>query len=90
MSRTDENISIYERKIGGIQENGTWRRRPNFELYQSYKESDIINFIKMRRTKWAGHVVRMNEDRTIKKKSSMFNQLAHEERACQIVDGLMA
>ncbi|GFS78540.1 uncharacterized protein TNCV_3147791 [Trichonephila clavipes] len=73
MSRTDENmISIYERKIlrfifGGIQENGTWRRRSNFELYQSYKESDIVNFIKIQRTKWAGHVVRMNEDRTTKK-----------------------
>ncbi|GFW23488.1 nuclear receptor subfamily 2 group C member 1-A [Trichonephila clavipes] len=45
MSRTDENmISIYERKIlrfifGGIQGNGTWRRRSNLELYQSYKVS---------------------------------------------------
>ncbi|GFU31869.1 uncharacterized protein TNCV_1111301 [Trichonephila clavipes] len=71
MSRTGENISIYERKIlrfsfGGIQENGTWRRS-NFELYQSYKESDIVNFIKMQRIKWAGHVVRMDEDRTTKK-----------------------
>ncbi|GFT75097.1 uncharacterized protein TNCV_2244711 [Trichonephila clavipes] len=39
MSRTDEStVSIYEKKIsrfifGGIQENGTWRRRSNFELY---------------------------------------------------------
>ncbi|GFX97648.1 hypothetical protein TNCV_2842081 [Trichonephila clavipes] len=57
-------ISIYERKIlriifGGIQENGTWRRRSNLELYQSYKEFDIVNFIKVQRIKWAGHVVRM-------------------------------
>ncbi|GFV78275.1 uncharacterized protein TNCV_94351 [Trichonephila clavipes] len=72
MSRTDENISIYERKIlrfifGGIQKNGTWRRRSNSELSESYNESDIVNFIKLRRIKWSGHVVRMNEDRTTKK-----------------------
>ncbi|GFT11914.1 uncharacterized protein TNCV_2319341 [Trichonephila clavipes] len=95
MSRTDENmISIYERKIlrsifGGIQENGTWRRRSNLELYRSYKESDIVNFIKICQNKWAGHVIRMNENRTTKK-SSMLNQLAHEERAGKISDGLMA
>ncbi|PRD32750.1 UNVERIFIED_CONTAM: hypothetical protein NCL1_19545 [Trichonephila clavipes] len=68
MSRADENMtSIYERKIlrlifGGIQENGTWRRRSNFELYQSYNASDIVNFIKIQRIKCTGHVVRMNED----------------------------
>ncbi|GFS73312.1 uncharacterized protein TNCV_4711921 [Trichonephila clavipes] len=96
MSRTDENtISIYERKIlrfifGGIQEIGTWQRRSNFELYQSYKESDIVNFIKIQRIKWAGHIVRMDVDRTTKKKSSKPNQLAHGEKAGQIFDGLMA
>ncbi|GFU50825.1 uncharacterized protein TNCV_2495291 [Trichonephila clavipes] len=73
MSQTDENmISIYERKIlrfvfGGIQENGTWRRRSNLDLYQSCKESDIVNFIKIQRIKWAGQVVRMDENRTTKK-----------------------
>ncbi|GFW00594.1 uncharacterized protein TNCV_2283401 [Trichonephila clavipes] len=73
MSRTDENmIGIYEKKIlrfifGGIQENGTWRRRSNFELYQSYKESDIVNFIKIQRIKWTGQVVRIDEDSFTKK-----------------------
>ncbi|GFU51909.1 uncharacterized protein TNCV_3734151 [Trichonephila clavipes] len=75
ISGTDENmISIYERKIlrfilGGIQRNGTWRRRSNFELSQSYKESDIVNFVKIQRIKWPGPVVRMNEDHTTKKSS---------------------
>ncbi|GFU74535.1 uncharacterized protein TNCV_550741 [Trichonephila clavipes] len=96
MSRTDENmISIPEEKIlrfifGGIQENGTWRRRSNLELYQSYKESDIVNFIKIQLIKGAGHVIRMNEDRTTLKMSSILNQLVHEERAGQMLDGLMA
>ncbi|GFV66961.1 uncharacterized protein TNCV_1264471 [Trichonephila clavipes] len=73
MSRTDENmISIYKGKIlrfifGGIQGNGPWRRSSKLELCQSYKESDIANFIKIQRIKWAGHVIRMNEDRTTKK-----------------------
>ncbi|GFW91625.1 uncharacterized protein TNCV_4500441 [Trichonephila clavipes] len=73
MSRAYENIMrIYKRKIlrfifGGIQENGTGRRRSNFELYQSYKEPDIINYIKIQRNKREGHVVRMDEDRTTKK-----------------------
>ncbi|GFU81872.1 uncharacterized protein TNCV_2536811 [Trichonephila clavipes] len=44
-----------------------WRRRSSFELYQSYNESGIVNFIKIQRIKWAAHVVRMNEDRTTKK-----------------------
>ncbi|GFY27318.1 hypothetical protein TNCV_2069381 [Trichonephila clavipes] len=65
------------------------RRRSNLELYQSNKESDIVTFIIIQRIKWAGHVVRMDENRTIKK-SSMPNQFAHEERADQILDGFMA
>ncbi|GFU27584.1 uncharacterized protein TNCV_283021 [Trichonephila clavipes] len=73
MSRKDENmIRIYERKIlrfilEGIQENGTWRRRSNLELCRSFKESDIVNFVKIQRIKWAGHVIIMNEDHTTKK-----------------------
>ncbi|GFW06000.1 uncharacterized protein TNCV_4477941 [Trichonephila clavipes] len=73
MSRTVEiKIITYERKIlrfifGGIQENVTWRKRSNLELYQSYKESDTVNFIKIQRIKWEGHVVRMDENRTAKK-----------------------
>ncbi|GFS56833.1 uncharacterized protein TNCV_2222401 [Trichonephila clavipes] len=73
MSRTDEiMISIYERSIlrfifGGVHKNGMWRRRSNLELYQSYKESEIVNFIKIQRIKWTGHVVRMDENRTTEK-----------------------
>ncbi|GFT13942.1 uncharacterized protein TNCV_2615801 [Trichonephila clavipes] len=71
ISKHENMISLYERKIlrfifKGIQENGTWRRS-NFELYQSYKESNIVNFLKIQRIKWAGHVVRMNENCTTKK-----------------------
>ncbi|GFX66968.1 uncharacterized protein TNCV_4180931 [Trichonephila clavipes] len=73
MSRTDEIMtSIYERKIlrfifGGIQDNWTWRRTRNTELYQSYQLSGIVSFIKILRIKWAGHVVIMGEIHTTKK-----------------------
>ncbi|GFU84288.1 hypothetical protein TNCV_619551 [Trichonephila clavipes] len=58
-----EDLQIY---FGRIEENGIWQRRSNLELYHSYRESDIVKFIKEERIKWAGHVVRMNEDCTTK------------------------
>lgn len=73
ITRADEDmLGVFERKVlrgifGGIQRNGVWLRRSNLELYRSYNEPDIINFIKWQRMKWAGHVVRMDEDRTTKK-----------------------
>ncbi|GFX46846.1 hypothetical protein TNCV_4039921 [Trichonephila clavipes] len=66
------------------------KRRSNSELYLSYKGSDIVNFIKIQRIKWADHVIRIDEDRTTKKSLQCSNQLAHEERAGQTLDGLMA
>ena len=33
----------------------------NNELYAMYKENDIITYIKINRLKWAGHVIRMEE-----------------------------
>ncbi|GFW69084.1 uncharacterized protein TNCV_2919821 [Trichonephila clavipes] len=62
--------NIINRWFNGLKvsykENETWRRRSNLELYRSCKESDIVNFIKIQRIKWAGHVVRMEEDPTTK------------------------
>ncbi|GFW49440.1 uncharacterized protein TNCV_3059471 [Trichonephila clavipes] len=65
-------ISINERKIlriifGGIQEDGTLRRKSNLELYHSHKKSDIVNFIKVQQIKWESHFLRIDEDRTTKK-----------------------
>ncbi|GFW60786.1 uncharacterized protein TNCV_2672071 [Trichonephila clavipes] len=42
-------------------------KKIGFELYHSCKDSDIDNIIKIQRIKWAGHVGRMDEDRTTKK-----------------------
>ena len=43
---------------------GEWRKLHNAELHQLYNSPDIINVIKSRRLKWAGHAARMDEDRT--------------------------
>ncbi|GFW47369.1 hypothetical protein TNCV_335391 [Trichonephila clavipes] len=55
----------------------------------NHEEPDIVSIIKIQRIKRAGHVVKMNEDRNTLKKSSMLHELAHEERAGQILDELM-
>jgi len=36
-------------------------------VFTKYKAPDIVNVIKIRRLKWLGHVVRMNETRSVKK-----------------------
>jgi hypothetical protein len=54
---------IFEAK----QENGTWRKRYNYELCEIFIEPNIFNYIKVKRLAWAGHLVRMNNDRTLKK-----------------------
>lgn len=67
MTKSDEELlGCFERKIlrhiyRGVQENGTWRRRYNFELYSLYEEPDIARSIKVNRLRWLGHLERMDE-----------------------------
>jgi hypothetical protein len=42
---------------------GEWSKLHNEELHILYSSPDIIRQIKSRRTRWAGHVVRMGEER---------------------------
>jgi hypothetical protein len=42
-------------------------KRYNHELYEIFNEPDIVNYIIVKRLAWAGHLVRMNNDRTPKK-----------------------
>jgi transcription termination factor 2 len=56
------------RKIyGPTKENGQWRIKTNEELITKYKSQDIITVIKIQRLEWLGHVVRMDESRSVKK-----------------------
>ena len=57
--------------FGAKQENGTWRKRYNYELYEIFNKPNIVNYIKVKRLAWAYelgiYLVRMNNDRALKK-----------------------
>jgi hypothetical protein len=73
LTQAAENmINTFERKIlrriyGLIQEAGCWRPGWNSELYSLYKEPNITEDIKIRRLGWAGHIIRMEEERIPKR-----------------------
>jgi uncharacterized Rossmann fold enzyme len=46
---------------------GCWRSRGNNEFYSLYNEPNIVKDIKIRRLKWAGHIIRMEEERISKR-----------------------
>jgi hypothetical protein len=61
-------LNMFERKIlrriyGPTQEGGCWLPRWNNELYSLYSELNIVEDIKIRRLEWAGHIIRMEEER---------------------------
>jgi hypothetical protein len=65
-------LMTWERKIlrkiyGTTKENGQWRIKTKAKLMTKYKAPNIVNVIKFRRLEWLGHVVRMNESRSVKK-----------------------
>jgi hypothetical protein len=73
LSRSDEKLlRIFERRVlryifVSVEENGTWTKRYNLELYTLFNEPDIIRFIKVKRLEWAGHLISASENRMIKK-----------------------
>jgi hypothetical protein len=58
--------------IFGAKQNETWRRRYNYELHETFKEPNIVNYIKLKRLAWAGHLVHMNNKK--KKKTNIQHQ----------------
>jgi hypothetical protein len=44
---------------------GEWRKLHSEELHNLYSSPDIIRQVKSRRIRWAGHVVRMGEERKV-------------------------
>jgi hypothetical protein len=53
--------------FGAVQENCVWRTRYNHGLYELFNEPDIVKYIKINRLGWAGHVICMDNNRTVKK-----------------------
>jgi hypothetical protein len=73
LSKTNERqLGLFERRVlrcifGAKQENGTWRKRYNHELYELFKDTNIVNYIKAKRLAWAGHLISMSNERALKK-----------------------
>jgi uncharacterized Rossmann fold enzyme len=42
-------------------------KKYNYELHKTFNETNIVSYIKVKRLAWAGHLMRMNNNRTIKK-----------------------
>jgi hypothetical protein len=48
-----------------------WRIRTKQELYQLYDKNDIVKFCKLSRLRWAGHVIRQDDDDLSRRISSV-------------------
>jgi hypothetical protein len=73
MSKADEaRLGVFERKIlrrnyGPLCEGATWRSRYNEELYRLYDEIGLVTAVRISRLRWAGHIVRMEDNLPCKK-----------------------
>jgi hypothetical protein len=68
--REEQRLRVFAirvlRKIFGPKRDemtGEWRKLHNEELRDLYSSPSIIRIIKLRRMRWAGHVVRMGDKR---------------------------
>jgi len=59
--------TILRRIHGPVVEQGIWEKRSNQELWELYKDRDIVTYIKKKGVEWIGYVVRMDHGRTVKK-----------------------
>jgi hypothetical protein len=60
---TEHVLYAFERKILRIY---GWRCRWNRKIYGLYKDLNIVDDIKIRRLRWAGRIIKMEENRILK------------------------
>lgn len=69
--KEEKKLIVFENKVlrkiyGPVFEEGEWRRRHNRELRELYKEPDLVCEFKCRRVRWAGHILRREDDNHLK------------------------
>ena len=73
LSKADElRLGVFEGKIlrriyGLICEGAAWRTGYNEELYRLYDETDLVTTVRITSLRWAGHIVRMQDNLPCKK-----------------------
>jgi hypothetical protein len=73
LSKADEiSLVLSERRVlrcnsGAVQDKVTWSKGHNRELYELFNEPDITTRVKINRSSWASHIVRMESSRAVKK-----------------------
>lgn len=75
-SEDERVLSVFERKVlrmifGALCVEGEWRIRYNHELYQLYEHPNIADKIRTKRLRWAGHLVRMDDNAPAKRVFSL-------------------
>ena len=55
------------KECGPTYRNGSWKRKLNQEICNTFKTPDIVTVVKVRRLEWLGHVVRVDGERAVNK-----------------------
>jgi hypothetical protein len=68
--REDDRLRVFENRVLRIfgpkrEEDGSWRKLHNDEIYSLYSSLNIVRVIKSRRMRWAGRVARIGEGRGV-------------------------
>jgi hypothetical protein len=69
-SREENRLRVFEIRVVRIfgskrEKDGSWRKLCNDELHCLYSSPNIVRVRKSRRMRWAGHVARTGEGRSV-------------------------